>query len=184
MGGHHNPQLEYIAQLLSHGKKCLVVPFEDDSDGDSDVVVEPEPTEKNSTESFDLLGDIICQICKENLNDTTLYVFNTKMHIIHSIHNKDGMPLQSHRLNYRGNTKNWHAVGDYKIKQDHTLHLVLRLRGGGKRARSGVGINNDSDDELDMMIASPPITSPTDPHAVKEALALRPGSALTWLRKP
>ena len=42
------------------------------------------------------------------------------------------------RLKYTGNkVKDYHTVGFYNIQKEHTLHLMGRLRGGGKRKLGG-----------------------------------------------
>jgi hypothetical protein len=70
------------------------------------------------------------------VNDIT-----TKTKIIdikHIIEKKDGLPVRFQRLKYQGKKlKDNHTVGYYGIQKEHELHLVGRLRGGGKRAASG-----------------------------------------------
>jgi hypothetical protein len=70
------------------------------------------------------------------VNDVT-----TKTKIIdikNAIEEKDGLPVKFQRLCYQSKkVKNNHTVGFYGIQKEHELHLMGRLRGGGKRAAFG-----------------------------------------------
>ena len=51
---------------------------------------------------------------------------------------KDGLPVKFQRVKFNGKKlKNGHTVGYYNIEKGDTLHVVGRLRGGGKRGASG-----------------------------------------------
>ncbi len=46
---------------------------------------------------------------------------------------KDAVPVQEQRLLYGGHElKDENCIKDYEIQRDSTLHLVLRLPGGGR----------------------------------------------------
>ena len=74
----------------------------------------------------------------------------TKTNIIdieNAIEEKDGLPVRFQKaLLPDKKVKNNHTVGFYGIQKEHELHLMGRLRGGGKRGRGG-GSNKMSRDE-------------------------------------
>ncbi|MFM7980847.1 MAG: ubiquitin-like protein [Candidatus Fonsibacter sp.] len=50
---------------------------------------------------------------------------------------KEGIPTTNQRLSYNGRkAKDFHTVGFYNIKKEHTLQMTGRLRGGGKLVKN------------------------------------------------
>ena len=141
-------QLDYIAHLLNEGRNFLIVPLDDDDNDDSDdevkeEVIDPLDTEESHLTTEESVPDAaIGQIFVKTLSGKTLTVNNvtTKTNIIdikNAIEEKDGLPVECQRLCYQNKkVKNNHTVGFYGIQKEHELHLMGRLRGGGKRAAS------------------------------------------------
>jgi hypothetical protein len=61
------------------------------------------------------------------------------------IQGKEGIPLDQQRLVYAGiQIENDHTLTDYNIKKEVTIHLILRLRGGGIGPTKFVDVSNTS----------------------------------------
>ena len=74
-----------------------------------------------------------------------------------SLRERKAYPQQIKRLKYDGKkVKDFHTVGYYNIKKEHTLQMTGRLRGGGKRGAStsvrGRKADVSKDDVIDEMV--------------------------------
>jgi hypothetical protein len=143
-----NTQINYIKKLLQKGRRFLIVPLDEDDDDDDkeEEAAEEDPLdteESHFTTEGDIPDKVVGQIFVKTLSGKTITVndVTTKTKIIdikNAIEEKDGLPVTFQRLCYQSKkVKNNHTVGFYGIQKEHELHLMGRLRGGGRRAASG-----------------------------------------------